>query len=188
MYKDFLYFKFDNYIPSHICDEIIKNHTQFIDGTIEGKRLDQRTPMVEQSYRKSQIQWITTPFYTNLIFQIFQQCNSEWEFDITSVEPLQLTKYVAPDGHYDFHQDGNGYTRENINDSVRKLSMSCLLNDANDFDGVVLHTNTSGGIDDIEMNKGDIVVFPSYLMHRVTPVTRGERYSLVAWACGKPLK
>ena len=73
MYKDFLYFKFDNYIPSHICDEIIKNHTQFIDGTIEGKRLDKRTPMVEQSYRKSQIQWITTPFYTNLIFQIFQQ-------------------------------------------------------------------------------------------------------------------
>ena len=63
-----------------------------------------------------------------------------------------MTKYVAPDGHYDFHQDGNGYTRENINDSVRKLSMSCLLNDANDFDGGVLQTHTSGGIDDIEMN------------------------------------
>ena len=43
-------------------------------------------------------------------------------------------------------------------------------------------------IDDIEMNKGDIVVFPSYLMHRVTPVTRGERYSLVAWACGEQFK
>ena len=188
MYKDFAYFKFDKYIPNYICDEIIKNHTQFVDGGIEGEPLDIRMPMVDQSFRKSQIQWITTPFYTNLIFQIFQQTNSLWEFNITHVEPLQLSKYVAPDGHYDFHYDGNGYTRENIDDSVRKLSMSCLLNDTNDFDGGVLQLNCSGGIDDIKMSKGDIVVFPSYLMHRVTPVTRGERYSLVAWAQGEQFK
>jgi len=185
MINDFIYFKLDNYIPSYICDEILKNHTQFDDATVEG---DDGDNILKSSTRKSQIQWIRTPFYLNLIFDIFKQSNSGWEFDITSIEPLQLTKYVAPDGHYNFHYDGNGYTRKNFDDPVRKLSMSCLLNDTNNFDGGVLQMNTSKGINDIEMKKGDVVVFPSYLFHRVTPVTRGERYSLVAWACGKPLK
>ena len=179
------YWKIDNYIPSYICDEIIKNHDNFIEGGVtayvgaEKERSDTR---------KSEIQWIKTPFYLNLVFDIFRRVNDIFQFDIESIESLQLTRYTAPDGQYDFHVDSNGYSRKSVNQQVRKLSMSCLLNDSDDFDGGVFQMNVSSDIYDIKLNKGDLIIFPSYFRHRVTPVTRGTRYSLVAWACGKPFR
>ena len=179
MINPYEYWKLDNYIPTYICDEIVRNHTDFEQGTV-------RNPNKIQA-RKSDIQWIKTPFYVNLVFDIFKQCNHVFGFNISHMESLQLTRYVAPDGKYDFHFDGNGYTRERNDKPVRKLSMSCLLNDPDEFDGGVFEMQTSGMFD-VKLNKGDLVVFPSYFLHRVTPVTRGTRYSLVAWACGEPFR
>ena len=180
MINPYEYWKLGNYIPTYICDEIIKNHTGFGEAS------------VADSYnfseaRKSDIQWIRTPFYVNLVFDIFKRCNHTFQFNITHMESLQLTRYVEPDGKYDFHFDGNGYTRKSVDAHVRKLSMSILLNDPDEFDGGIFQMQTSDTYD-IELNKGDLIVFPSYFLHRVTPVTRGTRYSLVAWARGEPLK
>ena len=51
MINDFIYFKLDNYIPSYICDEILKNHTQFDDATVEG---DDGDDILKSSARKSE--------------------------------------------------------------------------------------------------------------------------------------
>ena len=76
------------------------------------------------------------------IFNFYKEISSETvrlgimdkEEKLEHIEDLQLTRYVAPDGHYDFHSDGNGHSRKNVDDSVRKLSMICLLSKSFMFD------------------------------------------------------
>ena len=106
------------------------------------------------------------------------------------MQDLQLTRYVAPAGHYDFHIDGNGYTRPPNNNLVRKLSASVLLTDPKNFEGGEFEFKFGNNSTDftVDMDKGDIILFPSYILHRIRPVTKGTRYSLVIWACGKPLR
>ena len=102
--------------------------------------------------------------------------NKNWNYDIRRLEKVQMSKYEIG-GHYNWHMD----SKAPVNNEQRKLSISILLND--DFEG--------GGLE-IESNKdenvlkcqGDIVVFPSFLQHKVLPVTDGIRYSAVSWAYG----
>lgn len=174
------YWTYRDYIPHYICDELIKNHDNFDHGTLRGGTID-------EDMRRSGVCWVSSPFWVNLFFDIILRANQESQlnYNIVGVEDLQLTRYVAPDGHYDFHIDGDGHTRKNADDVVRKLSMSCLLTDPKEFEGGKFQCQNGAEPYDVELNKGDIVIFPSYTLHRVSPVTKGERYSLVAWANGK---
>ena len=176
-YAKFDYWTLKKYVPDYICDEIVKNHTDFEDGVMKSG---------PHNYRKSDIRWIRDPFYKHLFFDIISRENhdSGLNFQLDYIEDLQLTRYIAPDGHYNFHRDSDGHSRENIDDSVRKISMTCLLTDPNEFEGGDLQIQTSDTPYDVKLEKGDIVVFPSYLLHRVSPVTKGIRHSLVAWAHG----
>jgi hypothetical protein len=74
--------------------------------------------------------------------------------------------------------------------NVRKLSMTILLND--DFEGgelqIASYNKGECFIKTPKMNKGSVIVFPSFIEHQVLEVTEGERYSLVAWFLGKPFK
>ena len=113
--------------------------------------------------------------------------NSNWNFQIDSSERMQIARYNK-DGHFKFHQDGNGFTRfENGNKythgKTRKLSMSIILND--EYEGGEFEFFAK---DTILAKMGTIIVFPSYMKHRVKPVTKGTRYSLVTWFCGEPFK
>ena len=73
--------------------------------------------------------------------------------------------------------------------NVRKLSMSVMLNE--DFDGgefeFASYKDTKCLITSFKAKTGDIIVFPSVMEHRVAPVTKGTRYSLVNWFVGPPL-
>lgn len=98
-------------------------------------------------------------------------------FDIVDTEPLQLAEYAVGDG-YGWHLDigpGPG------NASLRKLSASIQISASHEYDGGDLELWGSSSVD---REKGTLIVFPSYLLHRVAPVTRGVRFSLVAWAIG----
>ena len=108
-------------------------------------------------------------------------------FNIQRVENLQLTRYVAPAGHYDFHMDGNGYILRKEDGLTRRLSMSVLLNDPSEFEGGDLIFHVGAEPYSVDMGKGDIIVFPSYNLHKVSQVTKGTRYSLVVWALGNPI-
>lgn len=115
--------------------------------------------------------------------------NANWNFQIDSVEAMQVTRY-RENGHYDFHLDGNGFTRWDepknhyIHGKTRKLSMTIVLNE--DYEGGEFEFFNNDTL--IKEKMGTIIVFPSYMLHKVRPVTKGMRYSLVAWFNGEPFK
>jgi len=101
-----------------------------------------------------------------------------WQFDIWGMGPIELLHYT-PGGHYVMHLD-HGPRHQ-----VRKLSGICQLSDPEDYEGGTLEI-VVGETDVHQMPKqrGTIVVFPSYMLHRVHPVTAGERWASVIWAEG----
>jgi len=69
---------------------------------------------------------------------------------------------------------------------VRKISMTLLLNDPSEFEGGHLELTTPGNYK--PMKQGHAICFASFLNHRINPVTRGMRQSLVVWFGGKPFR
>jgi PKHD-type hydroxylase len=92
--------------------------------------------------------------------------------------PLQLTLYPEG-GHYGWHVDiGGGELRK------RKLSFTVQLSGDADYEGGEFETAVPGAVGTRE--RGSLIIFPSFLVHRVRPVTRGERWALVGWVVGPP--
>lgn len=106
-----------------------------------------------------------------------------FKFDLTGMEQgLQFTKYSAPAEHYDWHVDRGHLS------ATRKLSVSVLLSDPSDYKGGALEFKFGRDAEKAPQEHGLGVFFPSYTMHRVAPVTKGTRYSLVAWVSGPPFR
>jgi PKHD-type hydroxylase len=147
------------------------------------------------SVRSSMIKWIPTHNSTwNWLYErmmkLSVEANAElWKFDLrTALESIQYTEYYASEnGHYDWHQDiGPGELP-----SKRKVSITIQLSESGDYEGgdlmICTGSNGSGKLDNNEIcprGKGVGVLFPSYMMHRVSPVTKGTRKSLVLWVGG----
>ena len=141
--------------------------------------------------RESEARWIslqndTTWVYDRLAFIVRQLNGQFFNFDISGfVEDFQYTTYYGDKkGHYDWHVDmGN-----NLNSSPRKLSLVMQLSDPDEYEGGELQLMNSATPITVEKKKGFIVVFPSYMLHKVTPVTTGTRKSLVIWIAGPSFK
>jgi PKHD-type hydroxylase len=114
-----------------------------------------------------------------------------WNYHWDWSESCQFTKYDgSKKQHYDWHTDAG--VRINENGKVRKLSMIVALVDGSQYEGGDFEINTSSPekeeiyvIKEAKI-KGTVVVFPSFVWHRVKPVTSGTRYSLVNWHQGRP--
>ena len=122
--------------------------------------------------------------------KIIEDINNQfYNFDINGYESFQYTVYHDHEkGRYDFHMDtimGNNMPDDMY--ETRKLSMTFLLNEPGvDFEGGDFQIN-SGQEKDAEtvpLNKGRIIIFPSFMIHRVKPVTKGTRKSIVIWVVG----
>lgn len=120
----------------------------------------------------------TVPLMDKLLDMV-TNANSVFKFDIDSFEAIQLARYDVGD-HYDWHKDlGNGQSQ------YRKISLSVQLSADKDYEGGDLQFwGTDGGPLSVTRELGSVIVFPSWERHRVMPVTRGTRWSLVAWAAG----
>jgi PKHD-type hydroxylase len=95
-------------------------------------------------------------------------------------EGLQFIKYSAPGGKYGRHLDSS------TGNIVRKLSFTLQLSKEESYEGGELCLHVSDKPKIASKKQGCIVLFPSYILHEVTPVTRGTRYSLVSWFTGRP--
>ena len=112
------------------------------------------------------------------------EANKTWKFNLYSIiDSIQYTEYLAGGGHYDWHVD---IGPKNI--SHRKVSITVQLSDPNEYDGGDLELWNGGAIKSIFRGRGATVLFPSFTMHRVTPVTQGLRKSLVLWVGGEHYK
>lgn len=107
-----------------------------------------------------------------------------WNFDLTRIETLQYSEYNVGQ----FYKDHIDMMYQSPNRAVRKLSFTVQLTDPKKYKGgdVIIKS----GVDDLPMhkNKGTILFFPSYMLHEVTPVTKGTRHALVGWVSGPPFK
>jgi PKHD-type hydroxylase len=144
--------------------------------------------VVNKEIRDSKVAWLYPVDDTAWVFQrvtaAVQSLNQQFfNFDLYGmVEGFQFTKYEAPSGYYGLHADrGLGIT-------PRKLSVTIQLNDNADFEGGNLSLYEGNKPTEPPMHQGKLVIFPSYVLHEVKPVTKGIRYSLVCWITGKPFK
>ena len=151
--------------------------------------------------RKSRITWLNDYWIIRNILPFVEEANKKanWNFDISCHESAQYTRYGKTE-HYTWHQDSyhNPYNKPDseLHGLIRKLSVTVSLVDGDEYQGGDLEfdlRDSTGDISNIitEKNarkKGSIIVFPSFVWHRVSPVTEGTRYSLVIWTCGKPFK
>jgi len=143
---------------------------------------------VNTNIRRSQVTWLSNMQDTKWVFDKFADVAAKinaqyYRFDIVGFgEQLQLTNYdQSENGMYGWHVDyGTGVSR--------KLSMAMQLTDPSEYEGGNLQIMTSGKPQTIRKQRGLIAVFPSYVLHQVTPVTQGSRQSLVAWVSGPAFK
>jgi PKHD-type hydroxylase len=163
---------------------------------ITGKKGDYK---LDKKIRISDVFWTTEQWVYDLTFPYMLQANKRagWNLDIKAAESMQLTRY-RKGGFYSFHKDGradhlSAYdTPDNhfLHGNVRKISMSIILND--NFEGgafeVASYEEQKCSIIPIEAKAGDIIFFTSGVEHRVAPVTKGVRYSLVNWFVGPPVR
>ena len=143
----------------------------------------------ENTIRKSNIKWLPVNDEWNWVYdrvsnQIMEANKALWQFNLhTIIDNIQYTEYEGNGGHYDWHLD---IGPRSINH--RKVSVVVQLSDPDDYVGGNLELHPGSNSFAVPRGKGTVVVFPSFLLHRVTPLTSGLRRSLVLWAGGEPYK
>jgi len=141
----------------------------------------------DKKRRDSTISWIPfnkmQPMYDDLIHLIHKINRNHFGFgNIQITEQAQVAEY-SKGQFYHWHMDNS--IDMVTEPPVRKLSMTLLLNDPSDFEGGNLEI---AGKDLSRMKQGHAAIFASFLQHRVIPVTKGVRKSLVVWFGGEPFK
>lgn len=139
-----------------------------------------------QAVRDCTIKWLDDNAETDWLFRRIAQLvadvnRSHFDFALEGLfEGVQLIRYGVGQVAYDWHIDigRSGTTRS------RKLSLSIQLSDESAYQGGALELNPAGDIWCAPKTQGTAIVFPSYMLHRVAPVTQGQRFALVAWIHG----
>lgn len=176
------YYWFENGFSSEEVDKILdlsKNYEFEQATTISGD---------PKSIRNSTIKWMSPSEETSWIYDRLMGCikeaNNVWQFNLYSIlDDIQYTEYRGGGGHYNWHVDiGPGAI------SHRKVSVIVQLSDSSEYTGGVLEVSTGTNSLKVSNKKGAVILFPSFLQHRVTPVASGLRKSLVLWAGGEHFK
>ena len=149
---------------------------------------------LDEKYRKSVISWIpfakAVPIY-QVIKNWMEVTNTNY-FDFDTVQLSEQAQYAeySKGGFYNWHMDSN--TEMAAMPTVRKISMTLLLNDSKDYEGGDLEIFCGETLDSeknkFKLKQGYAVFFASFLLHRVVPVIKGNRKSLVMWFGGSPLR
>jgi len=204
------YWYFKSAIPPKVCDDIIKyglskEEVMGKTGGIGNKKLKKQEVRDLKRKRFSDVVWLTDPWIYKEIYPYIYRANKNagWNFEYENSEAFQFTKYKL-NQHYDWHIDSweKPYDKPDSNQhgKIRKLSMTCQLSDGSEYEGGELEfdfQNYAPHMRDSSKHvvqakeilpKGSIIVFPSFVWHRVQPVTKGVRYSLVLWTLGYPYK
>ena len=170
----------NNAFSKEECQTIINiaKDKGLIKGITKGES-DVRDSKISWLYPIDKIDWVfrrVTDTTLNLNERFFK-------FDLFGLnEGFQFTNYEAPSSKYGKHVD------RVMNMPVRKLSISIQLTNPEEYEGgeLYLYNNDKGTL--MDKAQGTLIIFPSYVLHEVMPVTKGERNSLVTWVTGKQFK
>tara|TARA_Y100000289_G_scaffold6824_1_gene6178 strand:+ start:2195 stop:2770 length:576 start_codon:yes stop_codon:yes gene_type:complete len=185
---------YQNQFSDAECDWIINESERVLDvkNAVIGEEGDN-----ESLYRKSQTGFIhyNTPEHNELwnvvsskLWNVVNDANrTNFGFDISYLDSVQYTVYHDGGDHYDWHIDT---FLDTPNAFHRKLSVTVQLTNSNEYTGgdFKLRDGTGQELPEHVKDKGSVLIFPSFLLHKVTPVTSGTRRTLVAWFEGKRFK
>ena len=201
------YWYFTEALSKKFCEDVIKHGIKQKEelatiGKFQNKKnLSKKEIKDLKKSRNSDISWLEDKWIYDEICPYVHKANfnAKWNFEIDWFEKCQFTKYKL-NQFYNWHADSfpspYGGDIPNFSGKIRKLSVTVSLTDPKDYKGGELEfdfRNNDDGKPAIKKCKeilpqGSIVVFPSFVWHRVTPVTKGTRYSLVIWSIGYPFK
>ena len=197
------YFIMEDAVPERYCDYILQY----------GQKLKEQEAKIGWSgnlpkeevekIRHSKVVWLDERWIYREIQPYVNQANANagWNFQWDYSESCQFTKYTKGQ-FYDWHCDGwdKPYMYEGndpSNGKIRKLSVTVTLSDPKEYSGGELEFDFRNMDPDKKPNirkcteilpKGSLVVFPGFVWHRVCPVKKGTRHSLVIWNLGWPYK
>jgi predicted 2-oxoglutarate/Fe(II)-dependent dioxygenase YbiX len=173
---------FEGVFSREECERIKAMFSDGVDAQVGGGQ-----GVEDVAIRKSKVCWLECSADTIWIYEkiseFVQSCNNaRYRFSLCGMlEPFQLARYDVGD-FYDYHQDfgPNEF-------SIRKLSISVQLDDGESYSGGELKFMGHEGTK-VSSGMGDLIIFPSFNPHQVTPIIHGVRHSLVGWISGEPFK
>lgn len=167
-------------IPEETVDKIISIGEKF--PTQDGTTFS--SPEQVSKARVSTVRWVDDNNIRNILWEYIKTANlNAFGIDVYNRAELQYTEYYGTNkGHYDWHHDCDWY---NPYMHDRKLSITVQLSHESEYEGGNFEFDEceNPNLEDSK-KKGTVLIFPSYLRHRVLPVTKGTRKSLVAWFHG----
>lgn len=176
------------YYPSLIAAHELKQIEEFWNEDAAHKAQVTNESGYDENLRQGSIIAINRTKLSDWLYQRIGQIaiganNEFYQFDLAGLgEPLQLARYGVGD-FFDWHMDfGAGVN------STRKLSISVQLSDPNTYEGGDLQFMINQKIVTAPRERGTVIVFPSFILHRVTEITKGTRESVVSWVSGHALR
>ena len=182
MYLNKIYHIKEGIVPDSFCDSIIAEGESSNITKAEIKDGDKNN-------RSSKVSWLDNKKLQSSLSNLVQLANDEsnWNFSLREFEPLQYSIYNVGD-HYDWHIDS--HKKPYDNGLIRKLSFTlCLSDDYEGGDFELCKPNPKPEkhlFKNFELKKGTMIIFPSFVWHKVNPVLSGIRKTLVGWVVGKP--
>ena len=175
----------ENIFTDQELDEIViqGNRVKKTSGTVSGSISDYRVcdiAWLKSDEVESDFDWV----YATLTDAIKKVNNEHFQFDLAHLTALQFTVYDGKNNsNYQKHMDlGRSFPN-------RKLSFSIQLSNDNEYTGGDLRFHYIKTQPEIApRTRGKIIFFPTWMVHDVTPVTQGIRYSLVGWVNGPNFK
>jgi len=167
--------------------------------TWSGKDSTDTARVQDVEIRDTEVSWSDDQFLYDILCPFVHNANEQagWKYDLDWFESVQIAKYKK-NQHYSWHTDGAGdhfgaYTEggDNIEGKVRKVSCVSILSNGytgGDFELALQKQDGENLILRPEMEVGDVIVFPSYVFHRSTPISKGTKYSAAMWCLGPPFR
>lgn len=162
VYKDFL--------SSAHCDVICKTNQEWVSGSTAGETQKHRiveTADVHKYYR-----------LRSMVGRQIVEHNVDYKYDVQNINEMRMLRYKRG-GKYDWHQDVDWSQKQQ-----RKFTFIIQLTDPEMYTGGDLEFRDA----DIDLShtreRGSLIIFPSMLYHRITPIKKGIRQSIVGWAVG----
>ena len=208
-----MFYVFPRVVPKKECDRLLKyciKNTKFVEASVlntgqpdaiaDSEELLDDRGRNDPKIRKTDIAFITDKdnMVNKIAWHFLREANKlQFNYKLDYFQPVQFARY-RNGGHYDWHQDASG---QNAHGESRKLSLTFCLSDPNTYEGGNLEFFSGNiALGDMPLpdgkvikgkqvladirDQGSVIVFDSRDYHRVTPCTKGTRYSIVCWTVG----
>lgn len=172
------------HLSDKICDQILREGTrsnEWQDSLLKYSKPGEPSPEIRSS-QSIHLVGSTGRFIRQNVQEIFHYGNHHYGFNVFEDYEIELIRYTAEqEGKFEWHYDDTPADDIRMD---RKLSMTIQLSTPDQYEGGDLEfKDLPQQLEDIK-GRGTVIMFPSFMMHRVTPITSGTRYVLVAWQYG----